>query len=54
MEPYVDEEVSWAVRHHQALRYFPDESIGYPYPEAYVRYFGEGYQSCLHQPSLSS
>jgi HD domain len=42
--PYVDEEVSWAVRHHQALRYFPDESVGYSYPEAYIRYFGEDYQ----------
>ena len=41
IEPYVDEEVSWAVRHHQALRYFPDESVGYSYPEAYIRYFGE-------------
>ena len=40
IEPYVDEEVSWAVRQHQALRYFPDESAGYSYPEAYVRYFG--------------
>jgi hypothetical protein len=44
-EPYVDEEVSWAVRHHQALRYFPDESVGYSYPEAYIRYFDEDYQS---------
>jgi hypothetical protein len=44
IEPYVDEEVSWAVRHHQALRYFPDESVGYSYPEEYIRYFGEGYQ----------
>src|SRR5262252_10633566 len=44
IEPYVDEEVSWAVRHHQALRYFPDESVGYSYPEAYIRYFGEDYQ----------
>ena len=22
--PYVDEEVAWAVQHHQALRFFPD------------------------------
>jgi hypothetical protein len=42
--PYVDEEVSWAVRYHQALRYFPDESVGYGYPDAYIRYFGEDYQ----------
>jgi hypothetical protein len=44
IEPYVDEEVSWAVRYHQALRYFSDESVGYSYPEAYIRYFGEDYQ----------
>ena len=44
IEPYVDEEVSWAVRAHQALRFFPDESVGYSYPEAYIRYFGEDYQ----------
>jgi len=43
IEPYVDEEISWAVRHHQALHYFPDDSVGYPYPEAYIRYFGAGY-----------
>lgn len=42
--PYVDEEVSWAIRFHQALRFFPDESVGYKYPEAYVRFFGEDYQ----------
>jgi HD domain len=44
IEPYVDEEVSWAVRYHQALRYFSDESVGYLYPEAYIRYFGKDYQ----------
>ena len=32
IEPYVDEEISWAVRAHQALRFFPDESVGYQYP----------------------
>jgi hypothetical protein len=41
--PYVDEEVSWAVRYHQALRFFADESVGYAYPEAYRRYFGPDY-----------
>src|SRR5205809_6102889 len=44
IEPYVDEEVSWAVRAHQALRVFPDESIGYKYPDMYVKYFGPDYQ----------
>jgi hypothetical protein len=43
MEPYVDEEVSWAMRMHQALRFYPDESVGYPYPENYARWFGRDY-----------
>ena len=41
--PYVDEEVAWAVRYHQALRYFADESVGYSYPESYHRFFGEDF-----------
>jgi hypothetical protein len=44
IEPYVDEEVSWAVRTHQALRFFPDESVGYAYPEMYIKYFGADYE----------
>ena len=44
IEPYVDEEVSWAVRTHQALRFYPDESVGYHYPEAYIRFFGPDYR----------
>jgi hypothetical protein len=43
IEHYVDEEVSWAIRHHQALRFYPDESVGYPYPDNYVRMFGADY-----------
>jgi hypothetical protein len=44
IEPYVDEEVSWAVRMHQALRFYPDESVGYAYPANYTRMFGEDYE----------
>ena len=44
IEPYVDEEVSWAIRAHQALRFFPDQSVGYEYPDMYVKYFGADYQ----------
>ena len=44
IEPYVDEEVSWAVRVHQALRFFPDEAAGYQYPDMYVKYFGADYE----------
>jgi len=42
--PYVSEEIAWAVKFHQPLRYFADESVGYTYPEAYRRYFGADYE----------
>jgi hypothetical protein len=41
--PYVDPEIAWAVRYHQCLRYFPDESVGYKYPESYLKLFGPDY-----------
>src|SRR5690606_36724123 len=44
VEPYVDEEVTWAIRYHQALRFFPDPEVGYEYPELYIKYFGADYQ----------
>jgi hypothetical protein len=44
IEPYVDEEVAWAVRMHQALRFFPDPSVGYEYPEMYIKLFGADYK----------
>jgi len=44
LEPYVDEEVSWAIRTHQALRFFADPSVGYEYPASYRKFFGEDYQ----------
>lgn len=43
MEPYVSERVAWAIRHHQPLRFFADESVGYDYPELYVRIFGKDF-----------
>ena len=42
--PYVDEEIAWAIEKHEALRYFPDESVGYTYPDAYIDYFGPDYR----------
>ena len=42
--PYVDERVAWGIRFHQALRFFPDDSVGYEYPELYVRMFGENFE----------
>jgi hypothetical protein len=44
IEPYVSERVSWAVRYHQALRYYPDPAVGYEYPEMYVEIFGKDYR----------
>jgi hypothetical protein len=44
IEPYVDEEVSWAVRYHQALRFYPEPELDYEYPELYTRSFGEEYR----------
>ncbi len=44
LAPYVDEEVSWAIRYHQSLRFIPDLSVDYEYPESYVRAFGEDYE----------
>jgi len=42
--PYVDEEIAWAVKHHQALRFFADPAVNYAYPEAYVRFWGADYK----------
>lgn len=42
--PYVSEEVAWAVKYHQALRYFADESVGFKYPDAYNQFFGADYE----------
>jgi hypothetical protein len=44
VEPYVDEEISWAIRTHQALRFYADESVGYAYPEQYIKFFGADYK----------
>lgn len=44
VEPYVDPEVTWAIRAHQALRFFPDASVGYAYPASYIRNFGADYK----------
>lgn len=44
IKPYVTEEISWAIQAHQALRFYPDPSVGYEYPEAYIRFFGADYK----------
>jgi hypothetical protein len=47
-EPYVSEKVSFAIRYHQALRFYPDHTVGYEYPDLYKRIFGEDYQPPPH------
>jgi len=42
-EPYVSEKVAFAIRYHQALRYYADPSVGYEYPDLYRQLFGVDY-----------
>ncbi len=42
-EPYVSEQVAFAIRYHQALRFYPDPSVGYEYPRLYNVIFGTDY-----------
>ena len=48
LEPYVSEKVSWAIRYHQALRFYPDSAHGYEYPELYNRIYGKDYEPQPH------
>ncbi len=43
-EPYLPEKSTFAIRYHQALRFYPDEANGYEYPDLYRRMFGEDYK----------
>lgn len=43
VEPYVSEKVAFAVRYHQALRFFSDPANGYEYPTRYYELFGVDY-----------
>ena len=47
-EPYVPERTSFAIRYHQALRFYADEEAGYEYPDLYRRIFGEDYVPAPH------
>ena len=44
VEPYIDEEMVWAIRAHQVLRFYPDPSVGYEYPQNYLDWFGADYR----------
>src|SRR5580704_8479086 len=43
IEPYVNPKVAFAIRYHQALRFFPDPAHGYEYPDLYKRIWGVDY-----------
>jgi hypothetical protein len=43
-EPYVPEKTAFAIRYHQALRFYADPANGYEYPDMYRRIFGEDYR----------
>ncbi len=47
-EPYVSGKVAFAIRYHQALRFYPDKETGYEYPELYKYLFGEDYVPAPH------
>jgi len=47
-EPYVPEKVTFAIRYHQALRFYPDHQAGYEYPDLYKRMFGVDYEPPEH------
>ena len=42
-EPYVPKEISWGIKYHAPLRFYPDDEVGYEYPDSYNRIFGEDY-----------
>jgi hypothetical protein len=46
--PYVPEKVSFAIRYHQALRFYEDKEAGYEYPDLYRNMFGEDYVPSPH------
>jgi len=46
--PYVSERIAFAVRYHQALRFYEDKEAGYEYPDLYRNMFGEDYIPSPH------
>jgi hypothetical protein len=46
--PYVPEKTAFAIRYHQALRFYEDKEAGYVYPDLYRTMFGEDYKPLPH------
>ena len=47
-EPYVSERTAFAIKYHQALRFYADTEAGYEYPDLYRRIFGKDYEPAPH------
>jgi hypothetical protein len=47
-EPYVSERTAFAIKYHQALRFYEDKEAGYQYPDLYRRVFGVDYVPAAH------
>jgi hypothetical protein len=47
-EPYVPARTSFAIKYHQALRFYEDKEAGYQYPDLYRRIFGSDYVPAPH------
>ena len=47
-EPYIPEKTAFAIRYHQALRFYEDKEAGYVYPDMYRNLFGEDYVPSPH------
>jgi HD domain len=48
VEPYVSERIAFAIKYHQALRFYPDPSVNYEYPVSYYTTFGVDYEPLPH------
>ena len=44
VEPYISDKAAFAIRYHQALRFYADPANGYEYPDLYRRIFGHDYR----------
>jgi hypothetical protein len=47
-EPYIPERSAFAIKYHQALRFYADIEAGYEYPDLYRRVFGADYVPAPH------
>jgi hypothetical protein len=51
-EPYIPKRTAFAIRYHQALRFYPDAKAGYEYPNLYKKVFGYDYVPDAHTKAM--